>query len=113
MGGLRTLERKDLMDLTAELEVGTDWTEITGPLSMSSGQTYLVDVVQRADAGPDPVQVYWAETDDDTPPTLTGHAIKPGDAYVEFDQREITPSSGVRTWMRVSRGAVILTVTPT
>ena len=101
-----------MADLTKETEITTAWTEITAPLALQDGATYIIDVAQRNDPGPDPAVVYWALTDDANPPNVTGHGLKPGNSYAEFESREMTKDAGQRMWMRVSAGTATVAASP-
>ena len=64
-----------MADLTKQVSVTTSWTEITAPLGLEDGTTYLVDV----DGVDTNAAVYSAETDDANAPgaAVIGHAIVP------------------------------------
>ena len=99
------------MDLTKEVAVTTSWTEITAPLGMTDGESYLIDfdgVNTRA-------KVYSAETDDASAPgaTLSGHSILPANLNRSVDSRIYTKRAGVHLWVRVTLGDAKVVATPT
>ena len=100
-----------MADLTKEVAVTTSWTEITAPLGMTDGESYLIDfdgVNTRA-------RIYSAETDDANAPgaTLSGHGLLPGNLTRSVDSRIYTKRAGVHLWVRVSLGAAKVVSTPT
>ena len=100
-----------MADLTKQVALTTAWTEVTAPLGMADGESYLVDV----DGTTAKARVYSAETDNTTAPTaaVIGHAIAPANPSRSVDSRIYTKRAGVRFWVRVSRGDARIVSTPT
>ena len=101
----------DTMDLTKEVALTTSWTEITAPLGMTDGESYLIDF----DGAQTRAKVYSAETDDANSPgaTVSGHAIVPASWNRSVDSRIYTKRAGVRIWVRVSLGDAKVVATAT
>ena len=100
-----------MADLTKEVALTTSWTEITAPLGMADGESYLIDfdgVNTRA-------KVYSAETDDANAPgaTLSGHAILPPSLNRSVDSRIYAKRAGVFIWVRVTLGDAKVVATAT
>ena len=100
-----------MADLTKELAVTTDWTEVTAPLAMADGESYLIDILVTESRG----SVCSAETDDANAPgaTIHGHAIVPANSNRSVDSRIYAKRAGVRLWVRVTLGAATMVATPT
>ena len=96
-----------MADITAELEISQEWTEITVPLGMRSGSTYLLDIASIQIKA----TIFSADTDDGaTPPTVSGHPWR-NETGAAIDQREVTPASGTFTWLRVDRNSATVVST--
>ena len=91
-----------MADLTKEVALTTAWTEVTAPLGMTDGESYLVDV----DGAETRAKVYSAETDDANAPgsSVSGHAIAPPSWNRAVDSRIYTKRTGVHLWVRVTLG---------
>ena len=91
-----------MADISNGVDIDTGWTEITAPLGLTTGSSYLIDIVEAdADA------VAWtAETDSAVAPTaaVNGNPIYPGSRKRGADPRIFTKGSGVFAWVRVDRG---------
>ena len=99
-----------MADLTQELEITPEWTEITGPLMMVDGSDYLIDVNNVSSHA----VVYNAETDSAMPPPsagITGHPVLPGEGSRRVDSRIFPKKSGVFNWMRVTVGTAKVSAT--
>ena len=99
-----------MADLTQELEISGEWTEITVPLAMVDGSDYLIDANEVSSQA----VVYNAETDAALPAPsagITGHPILPPKGQRGGDSRIYKKRTGVFTWMRVTVGTCKLTVT--
>ena len=99
-----------MADLTQELEITTDWTEITTPLMMVDGDSYLIDVNNVSSQA----VVYSAETDSALPAPsagITGHPVLPSKGLRSVDSRIYPKRSGVYTWMRVTVGVAKIAAT--
>ena len=100
-----------MADLTKEVALTTSWTEITAPLGMTDGESYLVDV----DGAETRAKVYSAETDDANAPgsSVSGHAIAPPSWNRAVDSRIYTKRANVYLWVRVTLGDARIVATPT
>ena len=100
-----------MADLTKEVAVTTDWTEITAPLAMADDESYLIDILVAESRG----IIHSAETDDANAPgaTLSGHGLLPGNLTRSADSRIYTKRAGVFLWVRVSLGDAKVVATPT
>ena len=101
-----------MADLTKEVALTTSWTEITAPLGMTDGESYLVDV----DGAETRAKVYSAETDDANAPgsSVSGHAIAPPSWNRAVDSRIYTKRDRrPYLWVRVSLGDARIVATAT
>ena len=100
-----------MADLTKQVSVTTAWTEITVPLGMADGESYLIDV----DGVNSNAVVYSAETDNAVAPgaAVIGHAIVPANFNRSVDSRIYSKQAGVFIWVRVTRGEARIVATPT
>ena len=100
-----------MADLTKQVSVTTAWTEITAPLAMANGQSYLIDV----DGVNTNAVVYSAETDTAVAPgaAIIGHAIVPSNFNRSVDSRIYGKRTDVYMWVRVTRGNARIVSTPT
>ena len=97
-------------DLTVEMMIGSDWTEITGPLNMVDGSTYLVSVNNIDSHG----SAYTAETDTALPAPsagIIGHPILPATHGRGLDSRVYPKRANVFAWIRCDRGGARVTAT--
>lgn len=96
-----------MADLTANLDLTTDWLNVTAGLSLTDSMRYRFDAV----AGDFMATVVVAETDDDVAPTLNGNPVmrlreRPRPVFV-YRQR-----AGSRLWARSTHGDIRLSVLP-
>ena len=91
-----------MADLTKQVSVTTAWTEITVPLGMADGESYLVDV----DGVNTNAIVYSAETDTTVAPgaAVVGHGLAPSNVNRSVDSRIYAKRANVYFWVRVTRG---------
>ena len=97
-----------MADLTAQMDIGAAWAEITGGFPLVDGETYVVDVINA----PGNVTFYYADTDTNNAPgaAIVGH---PWDPAAGADRgREYTRDAAVFTWVRLDRGSGLLVATP-
>lgn len=100
-----------MADITKQLEITVEWTEVSSGVSMEDGKSYAVDVHK----GQTNATVYWAETDSATgapSDSIIGHPIEPYGRQ-NPDSRVYEKRSGVYPWMRVDRGTALVEATPT
>ena len=100
-----------MADLTKQVSITTSWTEITAPLGMADGSSYLVDV----DGVDSNATVYSAETDTAVAPgaAVIGHALVPANFNRSVDSRIYSKRTDVYLWVRVTRGNARIVSTPT
>ena len=100
-----------MADLTKQVSVTTSWTEITAPIGMANGESYLIDV----DGVGSNAVVYSAETDTAVAPgaAVIGHAIVPSNFNRSVDSRIYSKRTDVYLWVRVTRGNARIVSTPT
>lgn len=101
-----------MADLTLELEIGEEWTEITSPLMMADGTNYFVSA---AGANNNAV-IYTAETDAALPDPsagIVGHPILALSRNRSVDSRIYPKRAGVFAWMRTDRGSARITASAT
>ena len=99
-----------MADLTHELGLTEEWTEITAPLMMVDGTNYLIDFNDVSSQG----VVYSAETDSSVPPPsawITGHPVLPWEGLRSVDSRIYPKKAGVFTWIRVTVGTAKISAT--
>ena len=100
-----------MADLTKQVAVTSVWTEITAPLGMTDGESYLIDV----DGVDTNAAAYSAETDDANAPgaAVIGHPLAPSNFNRSVDSRIYTKRTDVRIWVRVTRGEARVVATST
>ena len=100
-----------MADLTKQVSVTTSWAEVTAPLAMANGESYLIDV----DGVDSNATVYSAETDTAVAPgaDVIGHAIVPSNFNRSVDSRIYSKRTNVYMWVRVTRGNARIVSTPT
>ena len=98
-----------MADITAELLIERDWTEITGAggFGFTDGESYVLDIV-GSDTN---ATVYYAETDTTDEPTVIGHPWRSGDRNTPIDPRLIEYATGTYAWLRVDRGTATIVAT--
>ena len=89
-----------MADLTAQTEIGTDWTEVTSEFSMTDEESYVMDIAHAEMNS----TVYSAETDTNSEPSsdVIGHPWR-HNTEATLDPREYKKKSGVYLWLRVDR----------
>ena len=98
-----------MADLTQEIAVSTDWTEVSAAASLSDNTRYIL-TVNGGDSGD---ALYLAETDSANPaPTVAGHLV------ARFNGRRDEPiryrkRANVFVWMRTRSAAATLEVSET
>ena len=96
-----------MADVTQELALDTNWTDVTTGLGLADGETYGVDLVGAESNA----VAFWAVTDSIVAPTVHGHPVLPSDRFQPVDAREVMQMAGQYLWMRVNRGVAALSVT--
>ena len=98
-----------MADLTQEIAVSTDWTEVSAAASLSDNTRYIL-TVNGGDSGD---SLYLAETDTAMPaPTVAGHLV------ARFNGRSAEPvryrkRANVFVWMRTRSAAATLVASET
>lgn len=99
--------------LTKSVAIGSDWIEVSAPLGMADGASWVVEV--QDDAGRGLGFVHAVDTDDNNAPAdgVRGHAYYPRTAAGEATVRVFEKKAGQFWWMRSVTGeAMHLVGTP-
>ena len=98
-----------MADLTQEIAVSTDWTEISATLGAATNDRYILTLVD-GDSGD---SLYMAETDSADPaPTVAGHLV------ARFNGRSTDPiryrkRASTFIWFRTTRAPAVLVASET
>ena len=98
-----------MANLTQELNIGTDWTEVSAAASLSDNTRYIL-TVNGGDSGD---SLFMAETDSANPaPTVAGHLV------ARFNGRSTEPiryrkRASTFIWFRTTRAPATLVASET
>ena len=98
-----------MADITQELALSANWTDITTELSLVDDKTYAADLIE-AEHG---AAVYQAATDDSNMPGdgITGHPWRATSGREDAATRSLKQTAGRHLWMRATGGRVTVVVT--
>ena len=95
-----------MADLTVQIELTTDWKNVSAEGNLVAGQRYTSDIDGLA-----PLATVWsALTDDANPPgpSIVGHPWRATSRGADVPTRSLQVESGETTWSRVDRGTATL-----
>ena len=98
-----------MADLTQNVDVTGNWTEISVPLSLVDGTSYLIDAVSISSGAT--IEVADTDTAMPEPAVDNGHPWVPRSKNDEVLSRTFEKRSGAFVWVRVDRGTAKLIVT--
>ena len=98
-----------MADLTKEIALNTDWTNVTRAGALEDGKTYAGNLLPADQV----LVVYQAVTDDGNPPSasITGHAWSVHPVETSDGVRHRTLVAGDTLWLKVETGTATLVLT--